>query len=89
MTSAARSNSQQMGIMRMISAIDVNWVAPLLPKLKDPIDVHKLNNPAAVTTSSRQEVEEESKSSINNNTVLGKRTHQQIDTDTPTVAAAA
>ena len=33
-----------MGIMRMVSAIDVNWVAPLLPKLKDPVDVDRLNN---------------------------------------------
>ena len=33
-----------MGIMRMVSAIDVNWVAPLLPKLKDPVDVDRLNS---------------------------------------------
>ena len=76
-----------MGIMRMISAIDVNWVAPLLPKLKDPIDVKKLNNFTAATTSQRQEVEEESKSSTNIDTVLGKRTHQQVNTDTPAAAA--
>ena len=28
----------------MVSAIDVNWVAPLLPKLKDPVDVDRLNS---------------------------------------------
>ena len=62
MTSAARANSQQMGIMRMISAINVNWVAPLLPKLKDPIDVHKLNNStSSIATSLQQQPIEESK----------------------------
>lgn len=30
--------------MRLVSAIDVNWVAPLLPKLKDPVDVDRLNS---------------------------------------------
>lgn len=34
-----------MGVMRMVSAIDVNWVAPLLPKLKDPVDIDRLNDP--------------------------------------------
>ena len=39
------SGSAQMGVMRMVSAIDVNWVAPLLPKLKDPVDIDRLNDP--------------------------------------------
>ena len=32
-----------MGIMRMASAIDVNWVADLIPNLKDPIDIERLS----------------------------------------------
>ena len=54
-----------MGIMRMVSAIDVNWVAPLLPKLKDPVDVDRLNSGQSAKA---KEAEEESKKSI-----LGKR----------------
>ena len=38
------SSNSQMGIMRMVSAIEVSWVAPLLPKLKDPVDVDRLNS---------------------------------------------
>lgn len=33
-----------MGIMRMVSAIDVQWVADLIPLLKDPVDVQRLSN---------------------------------------------
>ena len=29
--------------MRMASLIDVEWVAPLLPKLKNPVDIDKLS----------------------------------------------
>ena len=32
-----------MGFMRMVSLIDVDWVAPLLPKLRDPVDIDKLS----------------------------------------------
>ena len=32
-----------MGIMRMVSAIQVKWVSKLLPKLKDEVDVDALN----------------------------------------------
>ena len=32
-----------MGVMRMVSAVDVSWVAPLIPKLKDPVDIDQLS----------------------------------------------
>ena len=32
-----------MGIMRMVSAVQVEWVAPLIPKLKDEVDVDRLS----------------------------------------------
>ena len=32
-----------MGLMRMASLIDVDWVAPLLPKLRDPVDIDRLS----------------------------------------------
>ena len=53
--------------MRMVSAIDVNWVAPLLPKLKDPVDVDRLNSGFDSKT---LEGNEENK---NNKLILGKR----------------
>ena len=56
-----------MGIMRRVSAIDVNWVAPLLPKLKDPVDVDRLNSGFDSKT---LEGNEENK---NNKLILGKR----------------
>ena len=36
-------SSSQMGIMRMVSAVKVEWVAPLIPKLKDEIDIDRLS----------------------------------------------
>jgi len=45
-----------MGFMRMVSAIDVNWVAPLLPKLKDEVDVDRLSGRTKIVSK-----EEESK----------------------------
>ena len=32
-----------MGVMRMVGAVDVSWVAPLIPKLKDPVDIDQLS----------------------------------------------
>ena len=32
-----------MGIMRMASAIEVSWVSDLIPKLKDQVDIERLN----------------------------------------------
>lgn len=32
-----------MGVMKMVSAIDVQWVADLIPLLKDPVDVKRLS----------------------------------------------
>ena len=66
-SSQRQQNNQQMGIMRMVSAIDVNWVAPLLPKLKDPVDVDKLNYGRGTTTA---KAEEETKTEA---PLLGKR----------------
>ena len=48
-----------MGFMRMVSAIDVNWVAPLLPKLKDEVDVDSLSGRTKISK------EEENKHSEN------------------------
>jgi len=56
-----------MGIMRMVSAIDVNWVASLLPKLKDPVDVDRLNS------GSNTNILEDKEESKNYNSILGKR----------------
>ena len=53
--------------MRMVSAIDVNWVAPLLPKLKDPVDVDKLSGRTVVKKIESKEEEKKDES------VLGKR----------------
>lgn len=33
-----------MGIMRMVSAIEVSWVSDLIPKLKDQVDIERLNS---------------------------------------------
>jgi len=33
-----------MGVMRMISAVDVSWIADQIPKLKDEVDVQKLSS---------------------------------------------
>ena len=41
--SLGNSGASQMGVMRMVSAIDVQWVAPLMPKLKDSVDVKRLS----------------------------------------------
>lgn len=46
-----------MGIMRMVSAIDVHWVAELLPKLKDPVDVDRLNSGAERPTTTGDDEE--------------------------------
>ena len=56
-TSQSSGNSQ-MGIMRMVSAIDVDWVAELLPKLKDPVDVDRLNSGAERPTTTARDHEE-------------------------------
>ena len=37
------AGSSHLGIMRMASAIDVDWVRDLIPLLKDPIDVKRLS----------------------------------------------
>ena len=36
-------DTSQMGIMRMVSAIEVKWVSKLLPKLKNEVDVDALS----------------------------------------------
>ena len=51
----------------MVSAIDVNWVASLLPKLKDPVDVDRLNS------GSNTNILEDKEESKNYNSILGKR----------------
>jgi len=51
--------------MRMVSAIDVNWVSALLPNLKDPVDVDRLSGKRALQNS---QPPEEAKQ-----TLLGKR----------------
>ncbi len=53
--------------MRMVSAIDVNWVAPLLPKLKDPVDIDKLSGRTVVKKIENKDEEKK------NDSVLGKR----------------
>ena len=65
------SSNSQMGIMRMVSAIEVSWVAPLLPKLKDPVDVDRLNSGTSrkdLGETSREESKQPSSASL-----LGKR----------------
>ena len=52
--------------MRMVSAIDVNWVAPLLPKLKDEVDVDRLSGRIKIS-------KEEENKHIETTTILGKR----------------
>jgi len=43
----ASGGSGSLGIMRMASAIDVQWVAELIPMLKDPVDVQRLSQSEA------------------------------------------
>ena len=70
---AANQNSQnsQMGIMRMVSAIEVRWVAPLLPKLKDPVDVDRLNSGTSKSEPGQTSHEESKQPS--SASLLGKR----------------
>jgi hypothetical protein len=37
------AGSSHLGIMRMASAIEVDWVRDLIPLLKDPIDIKRLS----------------------------------------------
>ena len=57
--------------MRMVSAIDVNWVAPLLPKLKDEVDVDRLSGRFKAITSETEESKHHSEDQTT--TILGKR----------------
>ena len=40
---SSATTTSAMGVMRMASAVDVSWVAPLIPKLKDPVDIDRLS----------------------------------------------
>jgi len=65
-----------MGFMRMVSLIDVDWVAPLLPKLRDPVDIERLSG--RMPTRSKEETKEETLTA--KQLLLGKR-KAQISTD--------
>ena len=57
----------------MVSAIEVSWVAPLLPKLKDPVDVDRLNSGASKKELERTSLEESKLPSSTTTSLLGKR----------------